>query len=397
MPESLGNLVSMSRFVPCCGTWLLAALAAWLPPTALSEPAPTASRAQIEAILSHGPWPPPVVRDPGNRVSGNPLAIELGRQLFFDPRMSPIGYIACVSCHQPDRAFADLKSRGHGLADLDRNTIALANLRQQKFYGWGGSSDSVWMASLRPILDEREFNGSPASVAKLFRRDEELAQCYQRVFGVSPAGDDERTLVNVAKALAAYEETLVTGRTPFDDYRDALARGDVAAASYPVAAQRGLLLFIGRGQCSSCHSGPMFSDGDFHDTGAPPPVAPTQRDTGRAEGAQALLSSRFNLMGVYNDDSTRANAAATQFAHDDGRRIGEFRTPGLRNVAVTGPYMHNGRLETLTAVVTQHAKATRHSRALSKAEVTDLVAFLATLTDADGERRPGRAGKLSCP
>jgi cytochrome c peroxidase len=112
-----------------------------------------------------------------------------------------------------------------------------------------------------------------------------------------------------------------------------------------------------------------------------------------------LLTSRFNLMGIYNDDGTRANAAATGRARDDGRRAGEFRTPGLRNVAVTGPYMHNGRLETLAAVVTQHANATRQttSRALSNGEVADLVAFLATLTDADGERRPGRAGKFPCP
>jgi cytochrome c peroxidase len=75
---------------------------------------------------------------------------------LLDPRMSPSGYMACVSCHQPDRAFTDAKARAHGLADLERNTIALANLRQQRWFGWGGArDDSLWMASLRPIFDPR--------------------------------------------------------------------------------------------------------------------------------------------------------------------------------------------------------------------------------------------------
>jgi len=396
----------MPRFSPTQECSLFALLAILLPGGALAGSSSTASaapvaaltRTQSEAIIRHGPWPPPFVRDPSNRVSGNPLAIELGRQLFFDPRMSPIGYIACVTCHQPDRAFADLKPRGHGLADLARNTIALANLRQQRFYGWGGSSDSLWMASLRPILDEREFNGSPASVARLFQRDEDLAQCYRRVFGVSPTGDDERTLVNVAKALAAYQETLLTGRTRFDDFRDALARKDAAAAaSYPAAARRGVLLFIGRGGCNLCHVGSLFTDGLFHDTGALPPVAPSRIDTGRTEGLKSLLASRFNLAGVYSDDTARA--AATEGARVEPQGGAPFRTPSLRNVAVTAPFMHNGRADTLSAAITQHARATRpaSARALGKGEIADLVAFLSTLTDADGERRPGRAGTLACP
>jgi cytochrome c peroxidase len=220
---------------------------------------------ELRRIVAHGPWPPAFVRDASNRVSGVPGAIDLGRRLFFDPRMSPSGYMACVSCHQPDRAFTDAKARAHGLADLERNTIALANLRQQRWFGWGGASDSLWMASLRPILDPREFDGSIASVVRLFRREEELALCYRSVFGGSPSMTAKQR-VNVGKALAAYLETLVTGRTPFDEYRDALERDDRrAAANYPLAARRGLRVFIGRG-CDRCHRGPNFSDGEFHAT-----------------------------------------------------------------------------------------------------------------------------------
>jgi cytochrome c peroxidase len=307
-------------------------------------------------ILAHGPWPLAFAPDPSNRASGEPLAIELGRRLFFDPRMSPSGYIACVSCHQPDRAFTDAKARAHGLADLDRNTISLANLRLQQRFGWAGASDSVWIASKRPILDSREFDGSAASATRLFRRDEEFERCYRAVFRESPFDDDERTLVNVAKALAAFVETLQTGRTPFDTYRDALARGDHRAASrYPFAAQRGLRLFVGRAGCDRCHSGPNFSDGSFHFT---------------AEARSTVERTAF-------------------------------RTPSLRNVAVTAPYMHDGSIETLREVVRVHAPAgtgpdSLRRLTLSSREIDDLVAFLQTLTDTQGERRMLPATSSAC-
>lgn len=350
-----------------------------------------------DSILAHGPWPPAFVRDPANRVSGQPRAIELGRRLFFDPRMSPSGYMACVSCHQPDRAFTDIKARAHGLADLERNTIALANLRQQHWYGWGGSSDSLWAASLRPILDAREFDGSAASVMRLFRRDEDLERCYRSVFGGSPFEDDEATLVNVGKALAAFLETLTTGRTPFDDYRDALERGDRRAASrYPPAARRGLRIFVGSGECERCHRGPNFSDGEFHATG----FSSRRNDSGRQEGIREWQDSRFNLRSRYNDAAPLAMPPLV--SRNEGDR-GAFRTPSLRNVAATAPYMHDGSIETLHDVVRQHGSVARAGQsssirypAFSDREVDDLVAFLRTLTDAQAARRAVPVAVASC-
>src|SRR6185295_14909252 len=198
------------------------------------------------------------------------------------------------------------------LADLPRNTPALANLSLQRWYGWGGASDSLWMASIKPILDAREFNGNS-------------------------------TLVNVGKALAAYVETLVTGRTPFDDFRDALARGDApAAASYPAAALRGLKLFVGRAGCVGCHGGPNFSDGAFHPGVVPEDdmtaaVARALADDGRLGDARYLKASRFNLQGAYNDDISRRNATPTRHLAATHTLAGQFRTPTLRNVAVTAP------------------------------------------------------------
>jgi cytochrome c peroxidase len=372
-------------------------------------PAPLGAH-ELRQVLALGPWPPAPKRDPGNKVSGNALAIELGRQLFRDPRMSPVGYIACVTCHQPDRAFTDVKARAHGLADLPRNTPALANLSLQRWYGWGGASDSLWMASIKPILDAREFDGNAALVTRLFTREPELAACYRRVFGVSALRKPERTVVNVGKALAAFVETLVTSRTPFDEFRDALAAGDAErAAAYPLAAQRGLQLFIGRAGCVDCHSGPNFSDGRFHSGAAPADemaaaVARSLADDGRLGDARYLKASRFNLQGAYNDDASRRNAAATRHLVVSGSLAGTFRTPTLRNVAVTAPYFHDGQTERLSDAVqhTQPASASTSGAALGEpldlGEIDDLAAFLATLTDAHGARRPWNpSGLTRCP
>ncbi len=335
---------------------------------------------EARAVLALGPWPVAVARDPGNRVSGNPRAIELGRQLFRDPRMSPVGYIACVTCHQPDRAFTDIKARAHGLADLPRNTPALANLQLQRWYGWGGGSDSLWMASIKPILDAREFDGNAQLVRRLFVREPELAACYRSVFGVSALrGDAQRTVVNVGKALAAFVETLVTARTPFDEFRDALVRGDGAgAAAYPAEALRGLKVFVGSGGCVSCHGGPNFSDGEFHPGVAADAALP---DSGRLGDARALQASAFNLASASNDDATRRNAGATRRLVVHEGLSGRFRTPSLRNAGVTAPYFHNGRTDRLVDAV-------QHAQRLSSAQASDVAAFVATLTDAHGARRP---------
>lgn len=356
-----------------------------------------------QQILSLGPWPPPAARDPSNRVSGDAYAIALGGRLFFDARLSPTGYVACVSCHQPDRGWTDAKPRAHGLADLPRNTMATVNLRRQRWYGWGGGADSLWLASLRPLLDPREFDSNAAAVARIYVREPDLACLYQRAFGRPPTDQDadpETVLVDTAKALAAFVETLATGRTPFDDFRDALARGDAAAAArYPQAAQRGLRLFIGRGNCIACHNGPNFSNGEFADVGVPFFTGPGQVDPGRHDDLQALRASPYNLLGRHSDDAGRGSAQATKLAVLEPRHWGEFKVPSLRNVAASPPYMHNGSLPTLRDVVLHystldesriHASSRPLLRALRlpEAEAEALLAFLESLTDEHGPVRP---------
>jgi cytochrome c peroxidase len=381
----------------CLTTAMFASLAA---PSAAQPVAFNA--AEIERIVALGPWPPPAAHDRSNRVSGRADAIELGRRLFFDSRLSPVGYIACVTCHQPDRGWTDHKQRAHGLGDVDRNTQALNNLGLQDWFGWGGTSDSLWMASLRPILDPREMDSNPAHVRRVYVRAPEYACLYRGAFGVDPVAggeSDEAVLVRSAKVLASFTETLTTGRTGFDDLRDALARGEPANASgYPAAAQRGLRIFVGKGHCVACHSGPNFSDGKFHDTGVPFFVGQRTPDRGRDDGIRNLRSSHFSLLGRYNDDASLRKAAAARSLGVDPALRGEFRTPSLRNVAVTAPYMHNGSLDSLHDVIrhyTQvdpdrlHGSARRLLRKLDLGakESEDLIAFLRTLTDFRGEDR----------
>lgn len=375
---------------------LLAAATATAQPAASAIAWTTAERARI---ASHGPWPPAPALDRSNRVSGQPAAIAFGQRLFFDGRLSRSGVVSCAWCHQPERAWTDGRATAQALAAGDRNTQTLLNLSQQRWFGWGGSSDSLWMASLRAIVDAREMAGSHAHVAREVRRRADLACEYRQVFGRAPPDDDDLLAVDVAKALAAFQQTLISGRTPFDDFRDALARDDRAAmARYPAAAQRGLRLFIGRGNCALCHTGPAFSNGEFHDTGVPFFLRSGVVDPGRHLGLREVQASPLNLLGRFNDDASGANAVATRHAQLDHRLWGAWRTPSLREVAATAPYMHNGSLATLRDVVRHysalsedrvHADGERLLRALnlSEAETDDLLAFLASLSSTPAPLR----------
>ena len=162
--------------------------------------------------------------------------------------------------------------------------------------------------------------------------------------------------VDLGKALAAFLETQVTGRTPFDDFRDALARNDaVGQARYPAAAQRGLRLFIGRGNCVFCHFGPTFTNSEFADAGVPHFVEPGRVDPGRHGGIRKLRQSPYTLLGRFNDDAGRSTAAKTRYVRLRQSNFGEFRVPGLRNVALTAPYMHAGSLATLADVARHYS------------------------------------------
>ena len=379
----------------CVFLLLTASAAAFAAPVAFTDE-------EAHKIAAHGPWPAPWTRDPSNRVSGNAGAIDLGERLFFERRLSVNGEISCSRCHLPERNWSDGLPRAVGLEEVERNAPSVMNVRYQHWFGWDGAHDSLWAQSIRPIVDPREMGASSGALAKLVRDDRDLACRYRRTFGAAPAADDEKVLVDLAKALAAFQETLVSGRSAFDEFRDALARGDRSAmARYPEAAQRGLRIFLGKAACDLCHIGPAFTNGEFHDTGVAFFVRPGQVDPGRYGGIKKLLEDRMNLLGPYNDDPKRSTATRTRHVSLEHRNFGEFRVPSLRNLESSAPYMHNGSIATLRDVVRHYSEISPdrlHSDGeqilkplhLAQGEIDDLTAFLETLSDRGGNyhRRP---------
>jgi cytochrome c peroxidase len=373
------------------------------------------SEDERRVILQHGPWPPPPVRDPSNRVSGSPEAIAFGEKLFFDPRVSGKN-TSCATCHVPEKGWADGRKVGMGMVEVDRNTPSVHNVGLQRWFGWDGANDNLWAQSVRPMLDAREMGSTERNVADLVRNDADLACRYRKAFGAAPSStDDEGVVVNTGKALAAFQETLVTGRTPFDEFRDALARGDrAAAARYPQDAQKGLRIFAGKGNCSLCHFGPNFTHGEFHEIGIPVFKKGGGVDWGRYEGIKMVRATRFNLLGAYNDDSKNAPGIATRHVALIPQTFEQFKVPTLRNVALTAPYMHNGHLDTLAQVVRHYSEidptllhvahvyfdplvpdaiptdTLLKPLKLSSIEISYLVSFLETLTDTESRapRKP---------
>jgi cytochrome c peroxidase len=392
------------------GALAIAVALATAPPSTAALATDDFDADEIARIVSHGPWPPPPVRDPSNRASGDAGAIALGQRLFSDPAMSAAGSISCASCHDPARGFTDGKARAIGLAAHDRNTQGLLDAGDWRWFGWDGGADTLWAATLRPLLSPVEMGSDPASIAERLRRDPSAMRVIEPLFGLRL--DDESLAVAAAKSIAAWLETLRSPRTVFDAFRDAIARGDAAqAARYPAAARRGLKLFAGRGNCGTCHVGPAFSNSEFHDIGRPFVVAPGRVDPGRHAGIRRVQRDRYNLLGPFNDERGaapgRARAMQTRTVVLQHRNWGEWRTPTLRGLCATAPYMHDGSLPTLRDVVRHYStldldrlhadgESLLRPLELSPSEIDDLVAFLETLspspcgTMANADEEPTR-------
>lgn len=362
---------------------------------ALPAQASEFSADEIALIESLGPWPPAFEADPGNRLSGRMEAVRLGAALFTEARLSGNGTVSCAGCHRPERAWSDGKPVGEGLVQLDRNTPGLWDVRLQRWFGWDGGRDSLWSSSIRPILAPKEMGGSIARTAAVIRGDAGLARCFAAATGQDAARlPDEDVLVLAAKALAAFQETLVSGRTAFDDLRDALVAG--RSSDYPDAAKRGLKLFVGRGNCVFCHSGPGFSNGEFHDTGLPFFMASGRPDPGRHDGIRQARTDAYNRLSRFSDDATGASAFAIRHVAQEHRNWGEFKVPGLRNLRFTAPYMHDGSKATLHDVIRHYSdldeerlhsdgEAILRPLGLSEGEIDDLVAFLDSLGSEAGQ------------
>lgn len=353
----------------------------------------TFTQSERAFIESHGPWPPPPAVDLSNAVSTNADAIALGQRLFFKTELSIDNTMSCATCHNPNDNFVDGLKTGNGRAQLPRNTPGLINLAWARWFGWGGGADSLWAQSIRPLIAPDEMAASPQHIKRVISNDDTSSCLYAKAFKSSiDTNSPEQSLVNVAKALAAFQATLVTRDTPFDHFRDALMAGDEAGKTlYPQDAQRGLKLFVGKGQCSLCHFGPRFTNGEFGDVGIPFFFGKGKVDKGRYAGVQNSRNSPYALTGNYSDDASGKGAIKTRQLVLQHKNWGEFKVPSLRNVADTAPYMHNGTIATLDDVVRHYSeideerlhvdgeKILKPLRFTSR-ESGDLVAFLKTLS-----------------
>jgi cytochrome c peroxidase len=275
--------------------------------------------------------------------------VVLGRALFFDPRLSASNWISCGTCHNPALSWGDglAKGLGHGMKQLGRRTPTVLNLAWAPALFWDGRAGTLEEQALGPIKAPGEMN---LPVQKMIEKIDTIA-AYKPHFDKAYPHEaiNEKT---VAKAIAAFERTLVSGKAPFDEWM----AGDESAISEP--AKRGFVLFNTKGNCVQCHSGWRFTDDSFHDIGV----------TGADRGRGAMFK----------------NVQAVQFA---------FKTPTLRNVDHRAPYMHNGTEKTLEDVIELYNGGGRVKRPslttlikplnFTAQEKHGLVAFLKTLTGKD--------------
>lgn len=360
--------------------------------------------AVVESLSPLPNKPPP---SPTNRVADNPDAAQLGQMFFFDARFSKEGTISCATCHSPFHGFADVEATSLGNRRGTRNAPTVLNAAYNEWQFWDGRADTLWAQALFALEGEDEQAGTRLQYAHLVYQHYQAN--YEAIFGPLPELEDamrfppdgkpgdptfddmseadriavNTVFANIGKAIEAYERLLISRNAPFDRY----VAGDEEAIT--LEAKRGLKVFIGKGVCVLCHGTPYFRDNDFHNIGIPQDGLP--EDTGRFQGVAKLLADPFNSAGIYSD--SRADAAQMlNLLEPRLEHQGEFKTPTLRNVALTAPYFHTGEFPTLASVIEFNnvggttnefigRSAVRvEPLHLTEQEKQDLVSFLETLT-----------------
>lgn len=359
---------------------------------------------------------PPLPNDPSNAVAESAAGARLGHTLFFETQLSGDGSVSCATCHQPERYFTDGLTLAEGTATGPRHTPSLVGLSYSPWFYWDGRKDSQWAQALAPMEASHEHDFTRSEIATLLATDPHLARLYRDAFGeapqlpdqlpaASPAGDpaeqqawrnlsDElqteinRAFSNAGKALAAYQRKLQPGRSRFDDYVATLdGSGDTRTDELLSKAEvGGLALFIDDAQCVTCHNGPLFSNNEFHNTGVLA-VSGQMPGMGRYQGIRTAREDPFNCLGEFSDAQPE-QCLELRFARDTNELVGANKTPTLRNVTETAPYMHGGQISDLREVMEHYNDAPvsmlSHNEAkpleLNQAQLAQLVAFMSTLT-----------------
>jgi len=383
---------------------------------------------EIRRILTMSPLDSSKALDPTNRYGGDRAVIDFGKSLFFDKRLSRSGDVSCATCHQPGRGWADGVPLSRPKAAFPRHTPTLWNVGYNRWFNWDGRADSLWAQALGPIESDSEMGNDRVSVVRLFMDDEDLREAYTRTLGDLPKALDaanlpasakplphnkrdprhkawnglsepQRAAVNtvftrIGKAIAAFEATIVSRHSPFDDFVLGLRTGEKGNLdALSPCAKRGLKLFIGKAGCHLCHSGPSFSDLEFHNVFLAARDGASSADKGRYTGIVAVRGSEFNTQGPYNDAEPGKYVDWLAYLRRTVENRGQFKTPTLRNVDTTAPYAHTGQFASLPEMVGHcgnmyeaipagsHSDAVQSPLNLSAEDLWDLVSFLKSLSD----------------
>ncbi len=326
---------------------------------------------------------PALPADPSNRVADNPVAAELGHRLYFDTRLSSNGQVACATCHKPELMFTDGLALAVGVDIGPMHTPSLVGLAYSPWFYWDGRKDSQWAQALAPLEAKHEHATDRVQLLHLISSDTVYRDMYENLFGTlslpatlpesgMPEGDAQqqenwdtldsetqteisRFFANLGKAIAAYERKIMPGRTRFDDYVSQVLAESADDTVLNNSEQDGLQLFIGKGQCVTCHNGPLFTNHEFHNTGVLA-VGGRMPTMGRYDGVRISQADPFNCLGEFSDASS-AQCIELRFARDANDLVGALKTPTLRNISLTAPYMHGGQMTTLTEVVDHYNEA----------------------------------------
>jgi cytochrome c peroxidase len=321
----------------------------------------------------------------------NPMTaakVELGRQLFFDKRLSLDGTIACATCHDPQLAFTDGKPLAEGVSGRrgTRNSPTVLNAMFNSSQFWDGRVESLEAQAKLPLTSPDEMgNESHEQVVARLQAVPEYVKQFREVFG-GPV-----TIDGLAKAIAAFERTLVSANSPLDRF----SSGDAKALS--PAAQRGSALYRGKARCNVCHNinvtFPFLTDGQYRNTGVamnnPGFESLSQRAAQASKNGPS--ASELEALGRLEGAGSLGRFLTTGNVLD----IGAFRTPSLRDIELTAPYFHDGSAKTLADVVRYYVKGGNHNRYrdwqlepvdLTDSEQSDLIEFLKSLTSDDTRR-----------
>ena len=260
---------------------------------------------------------PPLGLKPVPVPTDNPLTkekIELGKQLYFDPRLSCDETVSCASCHDPKKGWSNGEGVATGVRDQKggRSAPTIINSAYSELQFWDGRANQLEGQALGPIQNPIEMDHKIEECCLKLNKIEGYRTQFRKVF------NSDVTPENIAKAISAFERTILSGDAPYDRFK----AGDKSALS--AEAQRGMKVFFGKAQCSSCHTGPSFSDFSFHNIGVG--MEKEKSDLGR-----------FDVTKVVGDK-------------------GAFKTPTLREIARSGPYMHDGSFKTLEEVIEYYDK-----------------------------------------